>query len=73
LSKICQIKHQLKAFTLKNIFISRAFTAYQATALITHQLKEAIKKYNAKLVILSDIAGFFWMLTSNSPMTRKKS
>ena len=44
---------------LDNIFISRAFTAYQATALITDQLKEAIKKYNAKLVIISDIAGFF--------------
>jgi hypothetical protein len=24
-----------------------------------HQLKEAIKAYNAKLVIISDIAGFF--------------
>jgi hypothetical protein len=54
--------HQLNPKqALNNIFISRAFTAYQATALITHQLKEAIKKYNAKLVILSDIAGFFWM------------
>ncbi len=44
---------------LDNIFISRAFTAYQATHLIMHQLKEAIKNYNAKLVIISDIAGFF--------------
>jgi len=44
---------------LDNIYISRAFTAYQETQLITHQLKEAIKKYNAKIVIVSDIAGFF--------------
>jgi hypothetical protein len=44
---------------LDKIFISRAFTAYQAKSLITQQLKEAIKKYNAKLVIISDIAGFF--------------
>jgi len=52
--------HQLNPKqVLDNIFISRAFTAYQATSLITHQLKEAIKKYNAKLVIISDIAGFF--------------
>lgn len=52
--------HQLNPKqVLDNIFISRAFTAYQVTSLITHQLKEAIKKYNAKLVIISDIAGFF--------------
>ena len=44
---------------LDSIFISRAFTAYQLTSLITHQLKETIKKYDAKLVIISDIAGFF--------------
>ena len=44
---------------LDNIYISRAFTAYQETQLITHKLKEAIKKYNAKIVIVSDIAGFF--------------
>jgi hypothetical protein len=44
---------------LDNIFISKAFTAYPLTSLITHQLKEAIKKYDAKLVIISDIAGFF--------------
>jgi hypothetical protein len=44
---------------LDNIYISRAFTAYQATSLIIEQLKDAIKKYDAKLVIISDIAGFF--------------
>ena len=44
---------------LDRIYISRAFTAYQITSLVMDKLKETVKKYNAKLVILSDIAGFF--------------
>ena len=44
---------------LDNIYISRAFTAYQAVSLIMEQLKETIEKYDAKLVIISDIAEFF--------------
>jgi hypothetical protein len=59
IARLAQI-HQLNPKqVLDNIYISRAFTAYQATSLITYQLKEAIKKYDAKLVIISDIAGFF--------------
>lgn len=45
--------------TLECIFISRAFTAYQMTSLVMDKLKEAVKKYDSKLVIVSDIAGFF--------------
>lgn len=45
--------------TLENIYISRAFTAHQMTALILKKLKEKVKEYNAKLAIISDIAGFF--------------
>jgi hypothetical protein len=45
--------------TLEHIYISRAFTAYQMTALILEKLKEIIKQYDAKLAIISDIAGFF--------------
>ena len=45
--------------TLERIYISRAFTAYQMTALILEKLKETIKRYDAKLVVISDIAGFF--------------
>jgi hypothetical protein len=45
--------------TLERIYISRAFTAYQMTALILEKLKETIKQYDAKLAIISDIAGFF--------------
>ncbi|HEX7482224.1 MAG TPA: hypothetical protein VF350_01995 [Candidatus Bathyarchaeia archaeon] len=59
IAQFAQIHHLNPRQVLDNIFISRAFTAYQATSLITNQLKEAIKKYDAKLVIISDIAGFF--------------
>ena len=45
--------------TLERIYISRAFTAYQMTALVLEKLKETIKRYDAKLVVISDIAGFF--------------
>jgi hypothetical protein len=44
---------------LEKIFISRAFTAYQLTALIFEKLEEALKKYRSKLVVISDIAGLF--------------
>ncbi len=44
---------------LGRIFISRAFTAYQLTSLILDKLEETIQKYNAKLIVVSDIAGFF--------------
>jgi len=45
--------------TLERIYISRAFTAYQMTDLITEKLKAIIKKSNAKLIIISDLAGMF--------------
>lgn len=52
--------HQLNPReVLERIFISRAFTAYQLTSLILDKLEETVKKYNAKLVVISDIAGFF--------------
>jgi hypothetical protein len=44
---------------LEKIFVSRAFTAYQLTALIFEKLEEALKRYNSKLVVISDIAGLF--------------
>jgi hypothetical protein len=52
--------HQLNPNqTLEHVFISRAFTAYQLTSLIMEKLEETVKRYNAKLVVISDIAGFF--------------
>jgi hypothetical protein len=45
--------------TLERIYISRAFTAYQMTALVLEKLGETINRYDAKLAVISDIAGFF--------------
>ncbi len=59
IARLAQL-HQLDPTeTLRHIFISRAFTAYQLTSLIMEKLEETVKTYNAKLVIISDIAGFF--------------
>jgi len=44
---------------LEKIFISRAFTAYQLTALVFEKLEEALKRYRSKLVVISDITGLF--------------
>lgn len=59
IARLAQLCHLNPKQVLDNIYISRAFTAYQATSLIMDYLKESIKKYNAKLVIISDIAGYF--------------
>jgi predicted ATP-dependent serine protease len=44
---------------LDRIHISRAFTAYQMTALILQKLEDTLKTINAKLAIISDIAAMF--------------
>ena len=59
IAQLAQIHHLDPKKVLDNIYISRAFTAYQTAALIKDHLRETIQKYNAKLVIISDIAGFF--------------
>ncbi len=52
--------HQLNPKqVLDHIYISRAFTAYQLTSLILQKLEIAIKTFNAKLVIISDIVTMF--------------
>jgi predicted ATP-dependent serine protease len=52
--------HQLNPKqALDKIYISRAFTAYQLTALIMQKLRDAVKKFDAKLIIVSDITEFF--------------
>jgi hypothetical protein len=58
-SHIAQL-HQLDPrHVLERIFISRAFTAYQMTAIILDKLKETVDKFNSRLVIISDIAGLY--------------
>ncbi len=44
---------------LEKILVSRAFTAYQLTALVFEKLEEALKRYRSKLVVVSDITGLF--------------
>jgi hypothetical protein len=59
IARLAQL-HQLNPKqVLERIFISRAFTAYQLTSLILDKLEETIKNCDAKLVVISDIAGFF--------------
>lgn len=45
--------------TLEKIFVSRAFTAYQLSALILETLEDALKQYRSKLVLISDITALF--------------
>jgi hypothetical protein len=59
ISRLAELHHLNPREVLERIFISRAFTAYQLTSLILDKLEETIKTYNAKLVVISDIAGFF--------------
>ncbi len=59
IARLAQLQQLDPKQTLDRIFISRAFTAYQLTALVLEQLKDAVQKFNAKLIIVSDIAGLF--------------
>jgi hypothetical protein len=45
--------------TLKNIWVSRAFTSYQLTALITEKLSELKDRVDSSLVVVSDIAALY--------------
>jgi len=44
---------------LKNIWISRAFTSYQMTALITEELPRILDREGSRLVVISDIASLY--------------
>ena len=45
--------------TLEKIFVSRAFTAYQLSALIFETLENALKEHGSKLVLISDVLSLF--------------
>jgi hypothetical protein len=51
--------------TLKNIITKQTTTAYKLTSLITEKLEKTIKKHNAKIIIITDIAKHF--LDENIP------
>jgi len=44
---------------LERVFVSRAFTAYQLSALILETLEGALKHYRSKLVLISEIISLF--------------
>jgi hypothetical protein len=58
-TRLARLCHLDPKQVLDRIYISRAFTAYQMTALIPQKLEDAVKTCNAKLVIISDIAAMF--------------
>ncbi len=58
-SRLAQLHHLDPKQALERIYLSRAFTAYQMVSLIMERLKGAAEKYNAEVVIISDIAGLF--------------
>jgi RecA/RadA recombinase len=45
--------------TLERVFISRAFTAYQLSAIVSETLEDALKRYKPKLVLISKITSLF--------------
>jgi len=45
--------------TLERVFVSRAFTAYQLSAIISETLEDAIKHYRSKLILISKITNLF--------------
>jgi len=44
---------------LKSIWVSRAFTSHQLTALITEKLPEILDREDSRLVVVSDIAALY--------------
>jgi predicted ATP-dependent serine protease len=59
IARLAQLNHLNPSNARKRIFNFGAFTAYQLTSLIMDKLEEKVKNCNAKLVIISDIAGLF--------------
>lgn len=59
IARLAQAHHLDPDQTLNRISVQRAFTAYQMTMLIMERLKELVQRFDAKLVVISDIAGQF--------------
>jgi len=59
IAQLARIHYLNPKQVLDNIYISRAFTAYQVASLIMQRLKKTIQRLDTKLVIISDISGFF--------------
>lgn len=58
-SRIAQLHSLDPRQVLNRIYISRAFTAYQIASIVFEKLGEIVDRFNAKLAVISDIAGLF--------------
>jgi len=58
-SRLARLHHLRPRDVLWRIFISRAFTMHQMTSIILDGLEEATKKYDVRLVIISDFQGLY--------------
>jgi RecA/RadA recombinase len=59
ISRFAQLNHMNQAVARQRILNFSAFTPYQLTSLVMDKLEEKITSVNAKLVVISDIAGLF--------------
>ncbi len=59
IARFAQINHLNPANARQRILNFKAFTPYQLTSLVMDKLEEKILSCNAKLVVVSDIAGLF--------------
>jgi hypothetical protein len=57
--RFAKLQHVALKQALDNIHVFRVFTAYQMTQLIMERLQNIVEKYDAKVVVISDIAGLF--------------
>ncbi|MGI0049759.1 MAG: hypothetical protein ACREAW_09480 [Nitrososphaera sp.] len=55
---------------LGGIAVSRAFTIHQLAALVAHELPKAIRQFNAKLVVVSDLLRMF---TEDPQVSRREA
>jgi predicted ATP-dependent serine protease len=71
IARLAQLNHISPMTARQRIFNFSAFTAYQLTTLITDKLEEKILACNAKLIIVSDIAGLFLNSTISKEEAQK--
>jgi len=71
ITRLAQLNHINPTTARRRIFNFSAFTAYQLTTMIMDKLEEKILACNAKLVIVSDIAGLFLDSTIPKEETQK--
>jgi len=58
-SRLARLHHLRPRDVLRRIFISRAFTMHQMTSIVLDALEDAAKKYDARLLIISDLQGLY--------------